>query len=150
MNDRPRLVLSGAVAGGAVLVGDQLTQLGAALLRSGPSDAVWRFQFATLVVGRAVPLVLAVVLVAWVGWAAGAWGVVRGAAWAGWGVAGLLGAAAVVLWADGPAARAVLLADQLSPFTVHWIRVLGVGAAGTVAMVVVGASLRRASRNTTP
>lgn len=145
-----RGLLPAVLAAAAVLAGDQVSQLGAAVLRSGPADAVWRFQFATLMIGRMVPLVLAVLLAGWGGWAAGAPRVVRGASAAGWGLAAVLLVAVGVLWADGPAARAVLLADQLTPFTRGWVRVFGVGLAGTVVTGAVSWRLGRASRNTTP
>ena len=107
-------------------------------------------ELATLMVGRQVPLLFGLLLVAWTGWSAGASRAVRAMSWASWAVAVLLAAAVTVLWVDGPAARQVLLADQLSVFTVQWIRALLVGAAGIGSWTLMGWGLGRASSNTTP
>ena len=150
MGEFGRRLLWMAGLAGAVITGDQVSQVLAALLRSGPGDPVWRFQFATLMVGRQVPLLFGLLLVAWTGWSAGASRAVRAMSWASWAVAVLLAAAVTVLWVDGPAARQVLLADQLSVFTVQWIRALLVGAAGIGSWTLMGWGLGRASSNTTP
>ncbi len=150
MGEFTRVMLWTAGLAGAVVAGDQVSQILAAVLRSGPGDPVWRFQVATLVVGRQVPLLFGLLLLAWTGWSAGARGLVRVMSWTGWALAGLLVIAVVILWVDGPAAKAVLLADQLSAFTIQWIRALGVGATGMGCWAVAAWGLARASSNTTP
>ncbi len=150
MGEFPRRLLWMAGLAGAVIAGDQVSQVLAAVLRSGPGDPVWRFQFATLVIGRQVPLLFGLLLVAWTGWSAGASRAVRAMSWVSSALAVLLALAVTVLWVDGPAAREVLLADQLSVFTVHWIRALAVGATGIGCWALTGWGLGRASSNTTP
>ena len=143
MADPARGLLWAVGLGAAIVAGDQVTLLAAAALRAAPGDPVWRFQFATLIVGRQVPLLAALLLLGWIGWAAEARRMVRTAVVAGWALAVALGLAVVVLWADGPATRSGMLADQLRPFMVQWIRVLAVGVAGMGSVAVISLGLGR-------
>ena len=146
MREFARVLLGAACLGAALMAGDQVIQLFGTLLGSGLGEPAWRFQLATLMVGRQVPLLFGLLILAWAGWVAGVQNVVRAMAWAAWGLAGLLGVAVVVLWADGPAARSVLLADELMAFTVQWIRVLVAGGAGVLGFGVIGLGLGRTFR----
>ena len=77
MADPARGLLWAVGLGAAVVAGEQVTLLAAAALRASPGDPVWRFQFATLIVGRQVPLLAALLLLGWIGWAAEARRMVR-------------------------------------------------------------------------